>query len=338
MSSTGKSDHSSPGEFELIAALQRRVERSRQCDDIVLGIGDDAAVTEFKTGQQVLTTDTMVDGVHFLRDRADWKDIGWKSAVSNLSDIAAMGAAPLHALVTLGVSPDVEASYVERMYDGMISAFDEFGGCIIGGDVVYSPVFFVTVALTGRAHEIEGEPVVMRRDRAMPGDLIGVTGTLGGASGGLRALIDGLEGADADALRSMHYRAKPRIDMGTALIEGGVRCAMDISDGLVADLEKMCGSSDVGAVIDSASVPIPAELERQFGAEATEIALAGGEDYELLFTAPFDLMDRLLARHRGKISHIGRIIETPQEGDIVEVRDAEGNLMSLERKGWDHLQ
>ena len=330
-----------PGEFELIAALKRVIDEASPAPGVLIGIGDDAAAVEVTAGEVlVMTTDTMVDGVHFRRGEADWTDVGWKSAVSNLSDIAAMGATPQHALITLGVPRDIATGEMEQLYQGLGAAFKEFGGGIIGGDVVSSPVFFVTVALTGQARVVEERPVLLRRDEARPGDLVGVTGTLGGAAGGLRALTDGLATTNAEALKRMHYRPTPRISESAVLIETGVLCAMDVSDGLVGDLEKICAASDVEAVIDVGSVPTPPELRSEFPGEATSMALSGGEDYELLFTAPFDVMDRLLAHNRGMFTHIGRIISAPDDSDsesLVRLRTADGSDYVLERKGWDHL-
>jgi thiamine-monophosphate kinase len=328
---------SSVGEFELIAALKRVLDEYSSPPDLLLGIGDDAAAVRTVDGAQVLTTDTMVDGVHFRRGEADWGDVGWKSAVSNLSDIASMGASPLHALVTLGVPPDITTDQMEQMYRGMAAAFAEFGGGIVGGDIVSSPVFFITVALTGQATVIDGKPALLRRDQARPGDLIGVTGRLGGSAGGLKALNEHTSSQDADKLKRYHFRPVPRIQQGRRLVEAQLSCAMDVSDGLVADLEKLCAASEVGAVLDTASILLPPELKALYPEEALNLALTGGEDYELLFTAPFDTMDRLLARHRGQFTYIGRIIEEPRTGDRVSVLNSDGTPMKLARKGWDHL-
>ncbi|MDA1298401.1 MAG: thiamine-phosphate kinase [Chloroflexi bacterium] len=328
----------SAGEFELIAALKRVIDEATPAPHMLIGIGDDAAVVENAAGgATVMTTDTMVDGVHFRRGEADWGDVGWKSAVSNLSDIAAMGATPLHALVTIGVPADVSTGDMEQMYRGLAAAFTEFGGGIVGGDVVSSPVFFVTVALTGQVRMQDGVPALLRRDAAQPGELIGVTGTLGGAAGGLQALAKNLSTPGADALKRMHYRPTPRLAEAAILVEAGVLCAMDVSDGLAGDLEKICSASEVGAVINVGSVPAPPELRAEFGDDATAMALSGGEDYELVFTAPFDVMDRLLARHRKLFTHIGRVVSEPDRGESVLLQAADGSEFSLERRGWDHL-
>ncbi len=334
---TPSSPSDSPGEFELIAALKRVIEAANPAPGVVVGIGDDAAAVETDSGVEVMTTDTMVDGVHFVRGQATWADVGWKSAVSNLSDIAAMGAVPLHALVTIGVPPDVSLKEMEQLYGGLTEAFGEFGGGIVGGDVVSSPNFFVTVALTGKARDIEGFPVLLRRDAAEPGDLIGVTGKLGGPAGGLRALTEGLGGAGADRLKRLHYRPTPRLAQAESLLEAGVRCAMDVSDGLMGDLDKICKASEIGAVVNARDVPMPEELKTVFGDDALQMALSGGEDYELIFTAPFDLMDQLLSRNRGSVTHIGRIVSEPDEGDRVIAVDTVGSEIELQQRGWDHL-
>ncbi len=327
----------SAGEFELIAALKRVLDEYTSAPSVIVGIGDDAAAVETETGALVLTTDTMVDGVHFRRGEANWSDVGWKSAVSNLSDIAAMGATPQHALVTLGVPSDITTADMEQMYRGMADAFAEFGGGIVGGDIVSSPVFFVTVALTGAATVIDGKPEILQRDRAQPGELIGVTGLLGGSAGGLRSLNEHIESGEATVLKRFHFRPVPRIAQGKLLLSAGVSCAMDVSDGLVADLEKLCAASEVGAILNAASVPVPPELKALYGNDATILALTGGEDYELVFTAPFDMMDRLLAHHRGQFTYIGRIVEEPDGDTRVTVFDAAGSEMQLGQKGWDHL-
>jgi thiamine-monophosphate kinase len=128
------------------------------------------------------------------------------------------------------------------------------------------------------------------------------------------------------------------VQEGAKLIAAGVTCAMDVSDGLLGDLEKICQASDVGAIIDVASVPTPKELRAEFSDDALELALTGGEDYELVFTAPFDVMDRLIARNRKMFTHIGRIIEAPGHGPRVQTRGADGKPAQVRRAGWDHLR
>ena len=166
------------GEFDLIARLQSLLSEARQNapgQGPLIGIGDDCAVVLRGGSVGLLTSDAMVDGVHFRSGQIDWYDLGWKAIVSNQSDIAAMGGAPEHALVTLGVTAEVSTSQVEAVYRGMAAATNEFGGQIVGGDTVSSAVFFISVALFGSAGVREsGEPALLRRDAAIAGDLVAV--------------------------------------------------------------------------------------------------------------------------------------------------------------------
>ena len=190
------------GEFALIDRLARYIEpRNRALASaldpartaIEIGIGDDAAAWSTAAGTTVATTDTLVDGVHFIAGQISWVDLGWKSMAVNLSAVGAMGCLPTYALVTLGLHESLSVEGLEEMYAGMLDACEKSGGMIAGGDIVRSPVFFVTVAMEGMASAGERDPsksVLLRRDAASPGDLIAVTGHLGCAAGGLKLLSD----------------------------------------------------------------------------------------------------------------------------------------------------
>ena len=261
--------------------------------ELLLSIGDDASAWQPPATTEVHTTDTLVEGVHFTLEHTSWRDLGWKALAVNLSDIAAMGCAPHHSLVTLGLRADLPVEGIREMYRGMVEASSRYGGGIAGGDIVRSPTLFVSVTMNGYACRPdgadEGEAPLLRRDRAAPGDLIAVTGHLGSSAGGLRAL-SGADGASVDDetsahLRDAHNRPTPRVSEGLALVRAGVAAAMDISDGLVDDLGKMCAASGVGAVVRAERVPTDRSLRRAYPHEYLELALTGGEDYELLFTA-----------------------------------------------------
>jgi thiamine-monophosphate kinase len=178
------------GEFGLIERLAAVVGAEVPAD-LILGIGDDAAA--WWVGEQVLlaTTDTLVEGVHFLPEFAPWVDVGWKALAVNVSDIAAMGGEPLFALVTLALPPGSEVAFAEELYGGLMECAREYGVTVAGGDVVRAPQVSVTVALIGRAQMREGEPLLMRRDGAKAGDVIAVTGTLGDSAAGLWRLRKG---------------------------------------------------------------------------------------------------------------------------------------------------
>ncbi len=328
------------GEFGLIQRLSRRVaaspsgapNRTTPSHGLRVGIGDDAAVWDAGGAHEVLTTDTVVEGVHFTLGTTGWTDLGWKALAVNLSDVAAMGATPALAVVTLGLPPDTAVEDVDALYDGLLEAAGEFDTAVAGGDVVSSPTLFITVALTGVA---QGQ--VMLRSAACAGDQIGVTGPLGGSAAGL-AVLQGAatdEGVDAGPLTAAHRRPWPRVREGAALAAAGVRCAMDVTDGLIDDLGKLCAASGLAGRLESARAPVHPAAKAAFPDDALAMALNGGEDYELLFTAPADLMASLGDTLPCGVHVVGAVHEGP--AGQVTVVDAEGRAMTPPRRGWDHF-
>ena len=198
------------GEFQLIDRFAEAIEgdtgllieRVGQSGyRLRLSIGDDAAAWESPSGTRVFTTDKMVEGVHFNLDNTDWRDLGWKALATNLSDIAAMGCQPTYSLVTLGLRGDLPVDGLVELYGGLMEVSRQCGGGVVGGDVVRSPVFFVTVALLGEAPRGQGDDAspILRRDAAAPGDKVAVTGHPGCSGGGLRLMLEGLKFDDAVA-------------------------------------------------------------------------------------------------------------------------------------------
>ena len=325
------------GEFALIGMLQEIVERGSAplwdlAFPLTLGIGDDAAAWHATEATELATTDTVVDGVHFRHDLISWEYLGWKVVAVNLSDIAAMGGFPLFALVTLGLKPETEVEDVRSLYRGMLSACGEYGCHIAGGDIVRSPVTFVTVALTGYTRG-----PVLTRDAARPGDVVAVTGYLGSSAAGLRALLQGVSLAAEPAKRLLkaHVRPQPRLHEGQVLAQRGVRAAMDISDGLVDDLSKMCAASGVGAVVYADKLPVDSAVTELFSEDYLQLALNGGEDYELLFTGPESVVSDLLPSLSPIASILGLIVED-HPGKVM-VMDEGGKEIQIERRGWDHF-
>ena len=333
------------GEFELIDLLESSIRRrnSVRIDalrergiDLKLGIGDDAAAWTGSAMTVVSTTDTMVDGVHFTTDTTGWRDLGWKAMASNLSDVAAMGCAPTLALVTLGLRGDIHVDGLKAMYSGMMDACEAGGCAIAGGDIVRSDTLFVTVALQGVAGPNE---VPLTRSSASEGDALAVTGYLGSSAGGLRLLLDPEEAPSIspetrEYLTAAHSRPTPRTQAGQTLRRLGVRCAMDVSDGLVSDVEKLCAASKVSASIDIDAVPVHPCLVEAFQNSWRELALTGGEDYELVFTADQSTM-RAVANELGDLV---TVIGSIQPGDgRVKVEDASGRTVGIESTGWDHF-
>lgn len=330
------------GEFGLIELVQEWTRQAGPLADsgstgvcqAVVDNGDDAAAITFVKDHviELYTTDTMVDGIHFTSDTTPWRDLGWKAIASNVSDVAAMGGTPAFALVTLGLPADTLVDDIRELYAGMAEICAEFGARVIGGDMVRSPVGFITVALTGIA---TGEPMV--RSAARPGHLVGVTGPVGGSAGGLRTMQDGTQtvSADANRLVSAHRRPRPHVAEGQTLVAHGVNSAMDVSDGLADDLAKLCSASGVAAVVWADNVPADPALKSVFSRDWLDLALYGGEDYVLLFTAPPEVMTAVIGRLPESAAIIGEI--TDGEAGAVTVLNADGNLRLRGGAGWDHF-
>jgi thiamine-monophosphate kinase len=317
-------------EFRLIDRIRERTALTR--GDVRLGIGDDAAVLAVPAGQELaVAIDTLVEGVHFPHGTPP-RDIGWKALAVNLSDLAAMGAAPAWALLALTL-PQADATCVDGLAEGFAQLAQEYGVALVGGDTTRGP-FCLSVAV----HGFVPSGQALTRAGARAGDAVFVTGTLGGAAGGLRLVQGRLPFDPADeahlALRARLDRPTPRVRTGLAL-RGHASACIDVSDGLLADLGHLCAASGVGAQIDSGALPLPPALRAVFGhAAARELALSGGDDYELCFTVPraaVGAMQAALAAVDGKATRIGTIVE----GQGVRVLGEEP--LATGRGGWDHF-
>ena len=311
------------GEFDLIARIRARVATRA---DVVLGIGDDAALLAPPPARQlVVTADTLNDGVHFPRGTSP-ADVGWKALAVNLSDLASMGAEPAWCTLSLSL-PQSDPAWIEGFLDGFLDLAGQHGIALVGGDTTRGPLSIAVTAMglvePGRA---------LRRDGARVGDEVWVTGTLGDAAGGL-ALLDR---EPVPALRARLDRPTPRVAAGRALAGIATAC-VDVSDGLLADLGHVCARSHVAARIDVDALPASAALREAFG-EADRIALqaSGGDDYELCFTAPADAgadIGAVSAQLGLRITRIGRIVV----GEGVHPVDAKSQPWSSPRRGYDHF-
>ena len=310
-------------EFSLIERIRARTEMPR--GDVLLGIGDDAALLGSRPGEAlVVATDTLVAGVHFPRDAAAF-DIGWKSLAVNLSDLAAMGAEPAHALLALTL-PDDDARFVDAFADGFAALARSFGVALVGGDTTSGPLS-VTVTVLG----FVPPPLALRRDAARVGDLVCVTGTLGDAAAALQQWRSELP-IDA-ALAERWHRPAPRIPLGLAL-RGLANAAIDVSDGFVADLDHICAQSGVGAEIDADALPSSLALREAVDRnQRRRLQLSGGDDYELCFTLPAAREAELRARIGDAFTVVGRIVA----GERVRVLDRDGHELALERAGYEHF-
>lgn len=311
------------GEFDLIARIRARVATRA---DVVLGIGDDAALLAPPPGRQlVVTADTLNDGVHFPRGTPP-ADVGWKALAVNLSDLASMGAEPAWCTLSLSL-PQSDPAWIAGFLDGFLDLAGQHDIALVGGDTTRGPLSIAVTAMglveSGRA---------LRRDGARVGDEVWVTGTLGDAAGGL-ALLDR---EPVPALRARLDRPTPRVAAGRALAGIATAC-VDVSDGLLADLGHVCARSHVAAHIDVDALPASAALREAFG-EADRIALqaSGGDDYELCFTAPADAgadIGAVSAQLGLRFTRIGRIVA----GEGVHPVDAKSQPWSSPRRGYDHF-
>lgn len=274
------------GEFGLIARIAAAFATSDPAR-VPLGIGDDAALLRLRAGHElVLSTDTLNVGVHFFADVPP-ADLGHKALAVNLSDLAAMGAEPLGFTLALSL-PAVDADWCAALIGGMAATAAAHGIALVGGDTTRGPLS-LTVTVLGEVPAGQA----LRRSGARPGDLIAVSGRLGDAAGALRALLAG-ETPEPDLLRAL-LRPEPRLALGLAL-RGLADAAIDISDGLLADLGHLARASGVVVQLDSARLPVSAALKTARPADWADCALAGGDDYELGLALPPDAWPAAQAR------------------------------------------
>ncbi|MCY4025101.1 MAG: thiamine-phosphate kinase [Acidobacteria bacterium] len=312
------------GERAVVARIGARVPPAPAA--VAVGIGDDAAVVQPDRGTlDVVTTDTLVEGVHFDRTFSTAADVGHKALAANLSDLAAMGAAPRHALLALSLPASCPVADVDALVDALLALAARHRTALVGGDVTASPgPLVVAVTAVGSV----GRRRVLRRDAAAPGDIVYVSGAIGAAAAGLAALRARTEaprpapgvpakaapgrdagaapdaGAGLDACIERHRRPEPRARLGTALGRNrAARACIDLSDGLGDAVHRIAAASRAGVELDAEALPIDPAARKWFdaaGLDPISAALDGGEDYELAFTSP--------PRFRGRLRHVRRQI------------------------------
>jgi thiamine-monophosphate kinase len=297
-------------ERELIEAVERAL--TVRGDRVLRAAGDDAAVVR-AAGVAVTSIDSVVDGVHFERATHSPADIGHKALARGLSDIAAMGAEPGEAYVALGVPDDLDTAAALELVEGMEALAERTGTTIAGGDVSAAPVLAVTVSATGWAASPDE---LAYRDGARAGHIAGVTGDLGAAAAGL-AVLRGAGGelseAEREELVRRHRRPEPRLAAGRALAGAGAGAMIDLSDGIAADGERLCERSGVAIELRLEALPVAAGVEAvagELGRDPLEFAATGGDDYELLLTAPPERRDDVerAAREAGTwVRWLGRV-------------------------------
>ena len=320
-----------PTEFELI-----KMHFTHATPRTLLGVGDDAALIKPGRGQVLaIAADMLVGGRHFFKD-ADAESVGHKALAVNLSDMAAMGATP--RWTTMGIAlPKADARWVAAFSKGFMKLARKHGVDLIGGDTTRGPLN-ICVQIIGEVPARQA----LRRDCAQAGDDIWVSGTLGDAALAVAAKTRRikLKPAERKLVQQRLDWPVPRIALGLALL-GVARSAIDVSDGLVADLGHICERSRVAAVVGFERLPVSALLRRYLASPVAQSAVvAGGDDYELCFTAATAkraAVERAAARARVRVTRIGRVIRAPAGGYSVGVVDRDGLPLLLAQKGFDHF-
>ena len=322
------------GEFGLIEEIRRTAATGK---GVRIGIGDDCAWVDHLAGSSLITADLLIDSIHFDLKWTSLGALGHKSLAVNLSDIAAMGGVPKYAILSLGIPGNFDSKQVAEFYRGFNRLARRCGVVIIGGDTNIARSLIVSVCLIG---DPPARPVL--RSGAQVGDDIYVTGTLGDSALGLALLRGQLPGAKrvaAAQLLARHHRPTPRLSAGALLARRKLATAMiDVSDGLLQDLAHICRASGTGAMIWSERLPLSRAYLALAGKAGRSLALNGGEDYELLFSArprQRERIEKLSASAQVRITQIGRCVTAAQG---ITVLDSAGKPLSMSAKGYDHFK
>lgn len=295
-----------------------------------VGIGDDCAVLPAGEGELLISTDLLMEGVHFLRSESSPEDVGWKAAAVNLSDIAAMGGKPVATFLSIALPKDAQGEWAERFIEGYRQISSQYDVPLLGGDTTSSlRDIAVNVGILGRCQS--GKRLM--RSGAKVGETIYVTGPLGDSAAGLQAILKGIRRSEeVKTLIERHKRPLPRVDAGVILIQSGkVGAMMDISDGIASDMRHIMKASKVGAVIALDSLPLSSELISvcaEQGWDRYVLSTSGGEDFELLFTGPDGLENELDI----KVYPVGKIVD----GNEL-IWTVEGSAVDYDYMGYKHF-
>jgi len=324
--------------IDELSALRRIEERfHKSSDSIVLGIGDDAAAVSFASDRLVLsTTDSQVEDVHFVKSLISASQLARKAVAVSVSDIGAMGGVPRFILATVGFSKAEDEGFLENLISGFIDSEKEFGVKLIGGNLSSSGKLFIDITVLG---EVEPD-LMVKRSGASQGDLIFTSGTLGDSALGLKILKNDGSSAQSDFLRNRHLCPVPRLRLGRELALKRLATSMiDISDGLLLDLERISVHKGLGASIDIDKLPRSEEydeLAKQFYDNNFIPALSGGEDYELLFTSKKDSLgdiQRISEKLEIRITEIGKI----NNSGVIELFNNNGEEITFKERGFVHF-
>lgn len=318
------------GELRFHQWLERRL-APRGVDP---GVGDDAALLPGHQAQLAVTTDAVVEGVHFRREWFSWSEIGRRAAYGCLSDLAAVCARPLAVLLTLGIPDDVSAQAIRGFTAAVAAAVAEFGAELAGGDTTQSSTFFADLVALGETRK------PWLRTGALPGDLLAITGALGAPAAALALLEAGVgRRAGWAHLRRRLVAPRPRIREALALAGSPIHAAIDVSDGLMLDASRLAGASGVRAIVEAERIPVAegvGEAARELGRAVVEFAASGGEEYELLLALP----EEGLGRARRKLVALGcplTVVGRAEAGrGEARLVDSAGRPVALSSAGWEH--
>ncbi|MBM01745.1 MAG: thiamine-phosphate kinase [Chloroflexi bacterium] len=318
-------------EKEFINIIKNIIDPNFDAGGFGIGIGDDAAIVKgnIDGGPLVFCSDAIVEDVHFNREHYSFNNIGWKSIAINVSDIISMGAIPNYFTVSIGINREFSIEDFKELITGMKECSDEFKATIVGGDIVRAEKLFINVSAVGFFdYDTSSMRRGMMRNSAQPGDKIGVSGFLGDSLGGFLSLQKNNK-ADLH-LTSKHFKPYPNLSLARKLYFNNVICCTDISDGLNTELINICESSNVSAQIDVTKLPISKNLKKSFPEDYYDMAINGGEDFELLFTfnsLPNDIMDKIIVI--GEVKEIG-------ENQIIY--NLNGGKYSPKLSAWRHFE
>jgi thiamine-monophosphate kinase len=327
------------GEFGLIERIKKLVPKASD-DNILLGIGDDTAVIKITAQKWLLATcDIQIEDTHFRINHGTPYQLGRRAMAVNLSDIASMGGKPSYALVSAGLPSRMDIGDFDNLFRGLNDTLTEHSALIVGGNLAHtSDKLIIDVFLLG---EISPDQVLLRGG-AKPSDRIFVTGTLGASAAGFQVLEDYGEDYPEEFAHLVRSHLEPiaKVETGAEIAKSGYATSMiDISDGLAGDLKHICDDSNVGAEIFERNIPLPEKIEKlSISKRKLDLALNGGEDYELLFTmrsdTPLQIIQKIAAKTRIKISEIGKILSKEEGFNII---NGENQRLLLQPKGWDHF-
>ncbi|NIW79003.1 MAG: thiamine-phosphate kinase [Calditrichae bacterium] len=329
------------GEFRLIERIKKFLPQANK-DDILFGIGDDTAVIKISPQKWLLATcDIQIQDIHFRMKYLTPFQLGRRAIAVNLSDIASMGGQPDYALISVGLPSNIKVKQFDEIFRGMGDELAKYSAFIVGGNLAHSSEkLILDVFLLG---EVSPDRILLRSG-TNPGDRIFVTGKLGASAAGYHVL--GKYGPDYPgeyaSLVKAHLQPVAKIQTGQKIAQSGYATAMiDLSDGIASDLRHICDSSRVGAEISERNIPFPGKLDhvaKMFSKRKLDLALYGGEDYQLLFTmkadTPSEIINKIAAETKTEMTEVGKIVSAEQGYYLVNTINQK---VPLQPKGWDHF-